>query len=275
MTPGQFEAACQSLKGYFGVIGVFGGNPATSKYFEECCDILCKYFPYEQRGLWCNNPLGKGKVMRRVFNPAISNLNVHLDRAAYDEFKRDWPESMPCGLQEDSRHSPPWVAMKDVIDDESKRWELISGCDINRLWSAMIGVFRGQLRAWFCEIAGAQAILHEDEPDYPDTGLPITSGESLLRYAKDRESGAGMWWQLPMECFKDQVRKHCHECGVPLRGYGALAQGSESQVEQVSQTHAEVYKPKKKGRRVELVTVEEQLGQRLGIMTHYLQNSRK
>lgn len=78
-----------------------------------------------------------------------------------------------------------------------------------------------------------------------------------------------------MQAFWGQVRKHCHECSVPLRGYGELAQGLEGR-EQVSQTHESIFKPKRRGRAVELVTVRSQLGEgKLGKVTEYLQNSKK
>ncbi len=253
MTPEQFDAACRSLKGYFGVVGVFGGNPTLHPQFEELCDILAHHFPKEQRGLWTNKLHGKGTIARRTFNPAYSNLNVHLDQAAYDEFRRDWPEARPKGLDGDSRHSPPYVAMKDVIADEAERWGLIANCDVNQLWSALIGVFRGELRAWFCELAGAQAMLHQHEPDYPDLGLPVVPG----------------WWEQPLRAFEAQVRHHCHACGIPLRGAGDLAVGGT--VEQVSETHAAVYRPKLKGREVRLVTSRTELG-RVGRATDYIEN---
>jgi hypothetical protein len=117
ITPEEFEQACQSLEGYWGVVGMFGGNPAVHPQFPELCNILCKYFPKEQRGLWCNHPRGHGQLMREVFNPEVSNLNVHCSQEAFDEFIRDWPESRPFGLERDSKHSPPFVAMKDVIAD--------------------------------------------------------------------------------------------------------------------------------------------------------------
>lgn len=257
MSPEQFEDACISLKGYFGTIGVFGGCPTTSKYFPDYCKMLQKHFPKDQCGLWANNLFGHGAICRDTFNPSRSNLNVHLDREAYKEFARDWPESRPFGLNEDSRHSPVFVAMKDVVEDEAERWELISNCDINKHWSAMIGVFRNELRGWFCEIAGAQSMLHQYEDDYPDTGVEITGFDDLV--------GGGVnpfWWQQPMEsnCFSAQVRKHCHECSVPLRGHGELAQ-AENGSEQVSKTHAAIYKPKKKERLVQLVDNRSQLAE--------------
>jgi len=64
--------------------------------------------------------------------------------------------------------------MEDMTDDE--RWGLIGNCDINQYWSAIICVFRGELRGYFCEIAGAQAILHENEPSYPDLGASVVPG---------------------------------------------------------------------------------------------------
>ena len=328
MSEEHFEQACLSLKDYFGVVGVFGGNPALSPHFARYCAIMREIIPFAQRGLWCNHPRGKGKFMRGTFNPAVSNLNVHLSQEAADEFKRDWPECHVVGLREDSRHSPPWVAMKDVlwktcpqckgcgrfgddcskstdgmhffngtykgppmaciycgmemsktdcqmckatgkVYDESLAWELISDCPINKHWSAMIGVFRGQLRAWFCEIAGAQAMLHQDEPDYPDTGVAIGRVEE-----KDG-TPRKQWWELPMGAFRDQVRKHCHECGVPLQGHGELAQSKDPDAkEQVSATYEAVYKLKRR-RPLQLVTEREQLGKPLENMTRYIQNSKK
>lgn len=254
ITPEEFEQACQSLKGYWGVVGMFGGNPAVHPRFEELCGIFCNYFPFEQRGLWCNHPLGKGKIMRLTFDPNISNLNVHLNQEAYDEFRKDWPESRPFGLMKDSRHSPPFVAMQDVIEDEEDRWDLISRCDVNQFWSAMVCVIPGRgLRGFFCEIAGAQAVLHADDPHWPDTGLEAVPG----------------WWRAPMNDFAQQVKVHCHSCGVPLRRYGQLAVGGD--FEEVSQTHADIYQPKKKDRPVNLIQIDE--GRKLTRVTDYVPNS--
>jgi hypothetical protein len=254
-----FEQAVITLKDYFGVVGIFGGNPAMHPQFGDLCKIVQQHIPKVRCGLWCNHPKGNGKVMRATFNPAVSNLNVHLDQEAYSEFKRDWPESAPFGLHEDSRHSPVYVAMQDVIEDESERWELISNCDINQQWSSMVGVFRGELRAWFCEIAGAQSILHQWNPDYPDTGVAVIPG----------------WWKQPMQAYASQVRHHCHGCGVPLRGYGSLAQ-DESGREQVSATHAGVYKPKKRDREVQFVTLRSEVSeQSLKSTVDYVGNSHR
>lgn len=260
ITPRQFEDACLSLKDYFGVVGMFGGNPAIHPKFEELCEIMKATIPYPQRGLWSNNPLGKGRTMAATFNPTVSNLNVHLDKAAYDEFKRDWPACGPVGLHVDSRHSPVYVSQIDLGIPEEQRWQLISECDINQHWSAMIGVFRGELRAYFCEIAGAQAMLKQHDSTYPDTGHKVEPG----------------WWRKPMQEFSEQVRHHCHRCAVPLRGYGELAVSNPTGVEQTSKEYEDIYKPKNTTRLVELATTPEGVkAQTLGRMTDYIGNARR
>lgn len=246
MTPDEFEVAVRSLgfggdDPYFGVVGVFGGNPAMSPHFEDYCRILRDLVPFEQRGLWCNNLRGKGAVARATFDPKHSNLNVHLDSDAYDEFVRDWPESRPYlkGHDRDSIHGSPFVALKDVEPDEERRWAMIADCDVNRYWSALIGVVPGRgLRAYFCEIAYAQAALHagaDDAGDWPDTGLEVVPG----------------WWRRPMADFEAQVNLHCHSCGIPLRrpGQGAIT----GEFEEFSETHRAIARPKAKGRAVQFV----------------------
>lgn len=246
MTPDEFEAAVRSLgfggdDPYFGVVGVFGGNPALSPHFDAYCEILRSHVPLPQRGLWCNHPRGKGREMARTFWAPHSNLNVHLDAAAYDEFARDWPESAPYlkGHEEDSVHGPPFVALKDVEPDEERRWAMIADCDVNRYWSALIGVVPGRgLRAYFCELAYAQAALHagaDDADDWPDTGMEVAPG----------------WWRRPMADFEAQVNLHCHACGIPLRrpGQGAIT----GEFEEFSETHRAIARPKAKGRAVSFV----------------------
>jgi hypothetical protein len=261
----HFEQALQSIEGYFGVVGMFGGNPAIHPEFYNLCKLMEQYVPFEQRGIWCNHPLGKGSIMRGVFNPAVSNLNVHQSEEAHREFVREWPESIPYlkGLENDSRHSPPLTAMSDLIPDDNERWKLISNCDINRYWSSIICVVRGELRAYFCEIAGAQAMLHQYNQNWagtgkpmPDTGLKVEPG----------------WWKRSMVDFAEQVRTHCHHCGIPLKGYGQLA--NSGTMEQVTAFHKDVVAMKTSAKR-EVRVVENliQLGdQTLPKATDYLEN---
>lgn len=265
MTLENFERACESLRDYYGVIGIFGGNPTTHPKFTEICRILERIIPFEQRGLWSNNLRGYGNLCREIFNPAVSNLNVHTSKEAYEEFKRDWPEANLIGIH-DSRHSPPYVAMRDMEDmDWREVHKLIEGCDINQLWSAMICQFRGELRAFFCELAGAQSMLHEHEPDYPDTGL------SVKNYLNEETGKIKQWWQLPINEFENQIYKHCWDCGIPLRGQGDLAVNGN--VEYVSKTHLPIYKLKKSaGKKIKLVTKRSELNGQVTRATDYIQN---
>lgn len=258
MTVEEFELAVLSLKDYFGVVGIFGGNPCMHPKFEEMCSILRKHIPFERRGLWSNKLFGYGKTVRDTFNPNVSNLNVHYDQESYNEIYRDWPEIREFikGLKDDSRHSPPFVAMKDVIPEDAERWQLIADCDINKHWSAMICTVPGRgLRAFFCELAGAQAMLHAHDPSWPDLGVTVQPG----------------WWNQNITDFADQVRFYCHRCGLPLRRFGQLAVGGLN--EEVSETHLDIYKPKDKKRRVELVTTESLSTRKLDLVIKYIENS--
>ncbi len=225
--------------------------------FDEICAILRDVIPFERRGLWCNHPRGKGAICRETFNPHVSNLNVHLDQEAYNQFVTDWPETKGTinlkGLAEDSRHGPPFVAMQDVGYTDDQINQAASTCDVNQKWSSLIGVFRGELRAYFCELAYSQAALHAEDPNWPDTGLPVVP----------------RWWDHPMEHFADQVRYHCRRCGMPINAFGQFAIGGDR--EQVSATHSDWYRPKTSTRPVELVTSIDQLGEgRVPSATSYL-----
>jgi hypothetical protein len=228
----NFEAAVQTLANYYGVVGIFGGNPTMHPRFKDICWIASRYIPKERLGLWSNNLNGYGELCRRTFNPSYSNLNVHCSHDAFTEMVRDWPECTPKGLK-DSRHSPPFIALDDMDDlTESQKWELIENCDINKYWSAMICQFRGQLRAFFCELAGAQSMLHQDDPMYPDTGIYVNYN----------------WWKLPVDFFQDQIKQHCFKCGIPLRAAGDLAVAGNTEF--VSQTHADIFKLKRPANKV-------------------------
>lgn len=260
MTPEQAEIAFHSLAGYWGVVGIFGGSPTLSPHFGEICAIARRHFPREQLGVWTNALHGKGATCRETFNPAVSNLNLHTVRDEVPEFERDWPEAVPFlkGLDGDSRHSPPFVAMQDMEDmTDAERWDLVGGCDVNQKWSALVGVVRGEVRGYFCELAYAQAVLHEHDESWPMLGVEAVPG----------------WWDRGMDAFRDQVNFHCMACGHPLRGAGDFAMTGT--VEQVSRTHADLYRLKRPaGKSVELVTRRSQLGPRVDVATNYIENAR-
>ncbi len=265
MTPDEFEQAVLSLQGYSGVYGTFGGNPCLSKYFDDYCRILRKHVPFAQRGLWSNHPRGRGKTCRITYNPAHSNLNTHMVKEAYDEFARDWPESIPYlkGMDRDSIHSSPFVAIKDLIPDEGERWELISNCAINKFWSALIGIVPGKgLRAFLCEVGYTIASLHSGNPDWDGTGEPLQD--------LGLEVTPG-WWRKPMEDFEPQVRTLCHACGISMNRPGVEAINGTH--EEFSETHRFIARPKVRDRPMQLVSIGDFEGRSERPSTQYLPNT--
>jgi len=258
MTPEQFERAVASLRGYWGVVGVFGGNPCLHSQFALLCEILQRYFPAEQCGLWSNRIYQYGPVCAKTFNPAYSNLNVHGSREAFNEIRRGWPEAKPFGLDQPSRHPPILTAVQDLLPPE-QQWAKITRCDINRHWSAMVAVVNGRLRGYFCEIAGALATFHYGEPDWPDLGVTVEPG----------------WWKQGWEVFGEQARFYCPRCGVPLRGWGSLDRQTDAPA-QVTRTHYST--AMRRGLRrpagIQHVTRLDQLGGSVGRVTCYLQNAK-
>lgn len=244
MSPDQFRAALRSLKGYFGVIGMFGGNPCIHPRFEDLCAIFREEVPdQDQRGLWSDKLFGHGKLCRATFSPAHSNLNVHGRSDAWAEIKRDWPEARPLaaslgnGREDPSQHAPIWATMGDLIPDETERWKLIGSCYVNQTWSAEITLVDGQLAAYFCEIAATQAELYGDA----SRGMAVLPG----------------WWRRPMADFEAQARHYCNRCGVPLNGRKVKASDEEA-AEDYSAAHAPLFLTIE-GRPLRLVTDRAQI----------------
>lgn len=266
MSLAQFESACKSLATYPHTVGVFGGQPTLHPQFEQICDILCQYVPFERRGLWSNAANGHGPTCRRVFNPRCSNINVHTRKHEWDEWLRDWPDLAACigpnlkGLDSDSRHGAPFVAMRDVGLSQEEINERAANCEVQRFWSSLIGVTRGKVMGYVCELMYAQAAIHENDPDWPETGFPV-----------DQMYDGKYWWQLSAEAFAEQIRFHCCRCGMPLKSKGQLAIGGT--LEQVSVTHAPWYRPKDRNRPVQLVTSMAELeADTLPSAIEYIQN---
>lgn len=212
MSPDQFRTACRSLKGFSGVIGMFGGNPCIHPEFEKLCEIFREEIPnQDQRGLWSNRLFGHGKVCRETFSPIHSNLNVHQVQEAYDEIKRDWPEArvLHSGLENPSHHGPIFGSMTELGMSEDEMWDKIGSCYVNQTWSAEITVVADQLLGYFCEIAATMAELEND----PRQGTPIVPG----------------WFSRPMSSFRDQVHAYCTKCLVSMnpRKIDAAGDGAE------------------------------------------------
>lgn len=198
MTPDQFRTALRSLRGYDGVIGMFGGNPCIHPDFPELCQIFKEEVPdQDQRGLWSNRPFKHAALCRDTFSPTHSNLNVHGSQVAWDEFKAGWPEAklLEAGRGH-SRHSPIFGSPRDVGVTEDEMWEAVSKCYVNQTWSAAITVVDGELFGYFCEIAATMAEITNS----PGTGYLIIEG----------------WYDRRMPEFSHQVQTACPFCLIPM-----------------------------------------------------------
>lgn len=200
-----FRQALRSCQGWPGVVAMFGGNPCTHSRFPELCQIMASEIPDQRhRGLWTNNLMRHGQVVKDTFWPdGRFNLNAHADEAAAAEIDR-W---LPGRLIESSRsraswHSPVLMDYRDYGISQEQWIQAREQCDINLRWSSAIVERDGKPYAYFCEVAAAfDGIRGENH------GLPAVPG----------------WWREKMPAFANQVEQCCDRgCGVPLKALGSL-----------------------------------------------------
>lgn len=200
MTPENFRLALQSLKGYFGIIAMLGGNPCMHSQFPELCKIFVEEVPDRlQRGLWTNNPFKHEDVSRETFG--VFNLNAHGEERARPALERLTAAARSDGkvawtYMGNSVHAPLMTGIKDLYAT-GEMWEKISQCEINREWSAsIVQNTQGELRAYFCEVAASFDLARKG-----DFGMVVSPG----------------WWNQSITAFKDQIGHFCPGCGVPAK----------------------------------------------------------
>lgn len=205
MSPDNFRKALQSLKNYQGIIAVIGGNPCMHTKFKELCEIFVDEVPnQEQRGLWTNNIFKHAQIIERTFG--FFNLNPHDNQRAVPPLeglvnKVSANQGRHFQVYRGaSHHAPLLTAVKDLYP-ENEMWDRIVSCDINREWSASIVENKGELRAYFCEVAASFDLARGG-----DHGVPVTLD----------------WWMMPIENFSEQIKKFCPGCGVPAKIEGHL-----------------------------------------------------
>lgn len=197
------EKALLSLRGWPGVIAMFGGNPCSHSKFEEACRLWRELVPNQkQRGLWTNNLMGHGQVVRDTFWPeGRFNLNVHGDMSAMQEMEQ-WLPGIKIWGETRSLHGMLLAHYGDYGISESEWIALREQCDINQNWSGLVREYGGEPVGYFCEVAATlDGIRGENH------GVACVAG----------------WWQQEMSFFQEQVARCCDRgCGVPLRGIGSF-----------------------------------------------------
>jgi hypothetical protein len=200
MTLDNFRLAVRSLQGYPGMISVMGGNPVMHPKFEDICNILVQEVPNKsQRGLFTNNVFKYAELAAETFG--AGNLNPHNDARgvkSIEELKSiGWDGWHHSGF---SSHSPVLTAVKDLYG-EAEMWDRISKCEFNQYWSAAIIQNKGNLRAYFCEVAAAFDLARGT-----DHGIPVEPG----------------WWRRNISEFDEQVAHFCPGCGIPAKLQGHM-----------------------------------------------------
>lgn len=94
---------------------------------------------------------------------------------------------------QECRHQPVLVAIRDLITDHREMWNLIDRCWLQEKWSSAVtpkGFF-------FCEVAAAFDMIF-DGPG----GLSLHKG----------------CWQHELNAYRQQIRRWCPRCGIPVPG---------------------------------------------------------
>src|SRR5678815_5557545 len=122
MSPEVFREAVHSLRDWPGIVGIFGGNPCSHPKFPELMKILVEEIPDQKhRGLWSNNLMGHGALVREVFYPhGRFNLNAHAVNQAAKQIEQFLPGKLirSSGHQL-SWHSPCHLYTSDAADERS------------------------------------------------------------------------------------------------------------------------------------------------------------
>ena len=165
----QFKQAVDSMVRFPGITGFMGGEPLLHPQFEAFCEYALTKIPREKLGLLTSFPKGyEGyrEIICRTFGSIF--LNDHTKADFY--------------------HCPVLVAIEEVEPDSRKMFLYIDHCWVQEKWSASINP-KG---AFFCEVAGAMAVLFDG-----NTGWPVEPD----------------WFTRTTKDYTAQIEEYCPKCG--------------------------------------------------------------
>jgi hypothetical protein len=167
----QFEEALKSYQGFNGLIGIIGGEPLMHPKFREMCELIRKYYPPTKMHLFTAIDPAKSK-----FRDIIPSTFYYIAYHAHDK-------------EDEFSHQPLTIAIKDVVEDEKLKDELIDKCWLQEKWCCTIT----DDGAFFCEVGASIAKLMGRK------GWDITSDPK--------------WWMRTPDQFGDQLDM-CQLCGM-------------------------------------------------------------
>ena len=176
----DWQRAIDSMIGYPKMTGIMGGEPLLHPQFEDICRYLHARIEPGRCGLWTCLPPGY-----EHYRAIICETFGHI-------FLNDHTRS-------DILHTPVLVRPDEVVKPDSTpltQWEidyLQHHCWVQNSWSACINPHG----AWFCEIAGALAMLVGDD------------------FGAGWKVEAEWWTRSPLK-FTRQMDKFCRMCGAAL-----------------------------------------------------------
>ena len=165
----QFKQAIDSMEFFPGITGLIGGEPLLHPKFSEFCEYALSKIPREQLGLMSCFPKGY-EHYREIICKTFENIYLN-DHSRTDIY-----------------HCPILVAIEEVEPDPKKMFLYIDHCWVQDKWSASINP-KG---AFFCEVAGALAVLFETDGAWP------VEPHWFTRTTKD---------------FTSQIEEYCPKCG--------------------------------------------------------------
>lgn len=194
-------------KGRKKVLGIFGGEPLMHHQFPDFVDLMCKYVPVKNRGLWTSVDWTKYE------NPVYGKAEQHVLRLL----------EQPAGAVEDSYpygylnwnmhdkvvvHQPLLVSISDKISDENKKWDLIKNCWVQQEWSAAYALdHNNEVKFYFCEVASAF-----DRVFQLGMGLPVEKDvwNHPLKFVGNQPTGV----------YAKQILTACTRCGAAIPQVG-------------------------------------------------------
>jgi hypothetical protein len=137
----SLEQIDNALSCYTGIpcrkVGIIGGEPILHSQFAEVCELVRNYFPRWRVQLFTSISDSKyNDIVAGTFGDVAVNEHTMFQNAV--------------GL-----HQPFTLALKDMVEDENLRTELIKDCWFGKNWCGTVNI-NG---AFHCEIAAAIAYL--------------------------------------------------------------------------------------------------------------------
>jgi hypothetical protein len=193
------------------VLGIFGGEPLMHPQFPELVDLMIKYVPQVNRGLWTSFDWvnGKSKVWGD-FKPQVERLLGPEPTGDVLSLKSGYLNWNMHEEEQKCEHSPVLAASQDMIPDEKKRWGVIAKCWVQTEWSAAYALdYNKEVKFYFCEVASAF-----DRVFNLGTGLPLEDGVwSHHLWFEEDERGI----LRPHGPYAKQILTTCNRCGSALK----------------------------------------------------------